>query len=63
VALGARSVRGLLVGAVVLAGLEGAAGLYLALWLDVPPGPAVATLGAAVYALTAAGRTVRREVL
>ena len=29
-------------------------GLYGALWLDVPPGPAVAVLGAAAYALVAA---------
>jgi ABC-type Mn2+/Zn2+ transport system permease subunit len=54
VALGARSVPELLAGAVVLAVLEGAIGLYIALWLDVPPGPAVATLGTAVYAVAAA---------
>jgi manganese/iron transport system permease protein len=51
----ARSVRGLLLGSVALAAVQGIAGLYLALWLDVPPGPAVATLGAGVYALVALG--------
>jgi ABC-type Mn2+/Zn2+ transport system permease subunit len=28
---------------------EGVVGLYLAYWLDVPPGPPVAMLGAATY--------------
>jgi ABC-type Mn2+/Zn2+ transport system permease subunit len=60
VALGARSVPELLAGAVVLAVLEGAIGLYIALWLDVPPGPAVATLGTAVYAVAAAAPRLRR---
>ena len=36
-----------------VAAAQGAAGLYLSLWLDVPPGPAVAVLGAVVYGLAA----------
>ena len=48
-----RSVRGLLAVAVLLAAVEGTAGLYLAYWLDVSPGPAVATLAAGVHALVA----------
>lgn len=46
----ARGVAGLLVGAVSIAAGLGLLGLYVALWLDVPPGPAVAVLGAALYA-------------
>jgi ABC-type Mn2+/Zn2+ transport system permease subunit len=47
----ARSVPGLLYAGVALAAAEGAVGLYLSWWLDVPPGPAVAALGATVYAV------------
>ena len=36
----ARSIRGLLAWALALALAEGVIGLYLAYWLDVPPGPA-----------------------
>jgi ABC-type Mn2+/Zn2+ transport system permease subunit len=54
-AAAARTVAGTvpaLVGvALALALAEGLAGLYLAYWLDVPPGPPVAALGALVYAL------------
>jgi len=50
----ARSVKGLVVLAIGVAAAQGATGLYLSLWLDVPPGPAVAVLGASVYALAAA---------
>ena len=32
---------------------EGVAGLYVAYWLDLPPGPPVAVLGALVYAVLA----------
>src|SRR3954447_21844255 len=53
----ARSVPGLLVWSVALAAVQGVAGVYLALWLDVPPGGAIAVLGAAVYALVALART------
>lgn len=57
----ARSVRGLLAGSVALAALEGVAGLYLAYWLDVSPGPAIATLAAGVYGIMAlAGALPRR---
>ena len=41
-----------------LAVLEGVAGLYLAYWLDLPPGPPVAVLGAVVFAAVAAGRAL-----
>ena len=51
-----RSVPSLLVASVAIALAVGAGGLYLALWVDVPPGPAVAALGAAAYGLTALAR-------
>ena len=47
------SVRSMLPCAVAVALVQGALGLYLAYWLDTPPGPAVATLGAVSYALLA----------
>jgi manganese/iron transport system permease protein len=53
VRLVAPSVRALLVGSVLLAVAEGIGGAYVALWLDAPPGPAVAVLGGAVFALVA----------
>jgi ABC-type Mn2+/Zn2+ transport system permease subunit len=40
------SVRGLVACALALALTEGIIGLYLAYWLDIPPGPPVAVLGA-----------------
>jgi manganese/iron transport system permease protein len=46
----ARSVPELLAGSVALALAEGVSGLYLAYWTDAPPGPALATLAAGVYA-------------
>ena len=46
----ARTTTALVAIALGLAVAEGAAGLYLAYWLDVPPGPPVAVLGALVYA-------------
>jgi ABC-type Mn2+/Zn2+ transport system permease subunit len=52
----ARSVPGLICWATALAAAEGIGGLYLALWLDVPPGPAVAMLGAATFGVLLAGR-------
>jgi ABC-type Mn2+/Zn2+ transport system permease subunit len=55
----ARSVPALLAGSVALAAAEGAIGLYIAYELDVSPGPALATLGAGVYALVAL--TTRRS--
>jgi len=56
----ARSAAGLLGAAVGVALLQSALGLYVSLWLDVPPGPAIAVLGAVAYllvAVAAAGRT------
>jgi ABC-type Mn2+/Zn2+ transport system permease subunit len=44
-----RSVAGLIAFALALAVTEGVVGLYLAYWLDLPPGPPVALLGAGVY--------------
>jgi ABC-type Mn2+/Zn2+ transport system permease subunit len=44
----ASSIRGLVLGALALALGEGVVGLYLAYWLDIPPGPPVAVLGALV---------------
>ena len=49
----ARSVPALVAWAVAIAAVEGVLGLYLALWADVPPGPAVAALGAAGFAVVA----------
>lgn len=53
VRLVARSVPALLAGSVALALVEGVAGAYVALWADAPPGPVVAVLGGAVFALAA----------
>jgi ABC-type Mn2+/Zn2+ transport system permease subunit len=47
------SVRGLLAAAVALAAGEVVLGLYVSVWADVPPGPAVAVLGAGVHGLVA----------
>ena len=55
----ARSVSGLLAGSVTVAATLGAIGLYASFWLDLPPGPAVAVLGGAAYALCAVGTAVR----
>jgi ABC-type Mn2+/Zn2+ transport system permease subunit len=41
---------------VAVAAVQGVAGLYLALWLDVPPGPAIAALGSGLYAVVALAR-------
>ncbi len=54
-----RSVPALLAASVSIALLVGVAGLYVALWADVPPGPAVAALGAAAYGLVALARSAR----
>lgn len=50
----------LLAGAVALALVQGVAGLYLALWLDVPPGPTVAAVGGVVFAAVACVRRPAR---
>ncbi len=47
------SVPGLVAVSVAVAAAQGLLGLYGALWLDVPPGPAIAVLGAVAYALVA----------
>ena len=52
----ARGIGPLIAAALVLALVQGVAGLYLAYWLDLPPGPPVAVLGALAYA---AATTVR----
>ena len=57
----ARSVRSLLALSVGIAVAEGAGGLYLAYWIDVSPGPAVAALGATVYAAVALAGAARRR--
>jgi manganese/iron transport system permease protein len=49
----AKSVPALIGWALSLALAEGVLGLYLAYWLDVPPGPPVALLGAATYLVIA----------
>ncbi len=49
----AQRVGALIRAAVAVAGAQVVLGLYLALWLDVPPGPAVAVLGAVAYGLCA----------
>lgn len=54
-----RSVSGLVAGATALAAAEGAVGLYLSLWLNVPPGPAVAALGSGVFAVLLLARAAR----
>src|SRR3954464_2226708 len=54
----AGSVPGLLAWSVALAAVQGVGGVYVALWADVPPGAAIAVLGAAVFgvvSLTRAG--------
>jgi ABC-type Mn2+/Zn2+ transport system permease subunit len=48
------SIRGLIACALALALAEGILGLYLAYWLDIPPGPPVAVLGALVCMAAAA---------
>lgn len=53
-----RTVAGLLAAAVAIALAQGAVGLYVSLWLDVPPGPAVAVVGSSLYALAALSRAV-----
>jgi ABC-type Mn2+/Zn2+ transport system permease subunit len=58
VRLVARTVPELLAGSVALAAAEGVTGVYVALWADAPPGPAIAVLGAAVYAAVALARAV-----
>lgn len=58
----ARNVTRLLLGSVCTAASLAVLGLYLSLWLDVPPGPAVAVLGAGLYASCALATAVRAPV-
>ncbi|MEX1142732.1 MAG: metal ABC transporter permease [Thermoleophilaceae bacterium] len=55
----ARGVGGLLRASVAIAALQAVVGLYLSLWLDAPPGPAVAVVGATLYAAVAVGTAAR----
>jgi manganese/iron transport system permease protein len=50
-----RTIPGLLAISVAVAIVQGAIGLYVSLWLDVPPGPAVAVVGSTAYAVVALG--------
>jgi manganese/iron transport system permease protein len=52
----ARTIPSLLAISVAVAVAQGAVGLYVSLWLDVPPGPAVAVVGSSLYAVVALGR-------
>jgi ABC-type Mn2+/Zn2+ transport system permease subunit len=53
------SVSGLLAASIAAALLQGTVGLYVSLWLDVPPGPAVAVTGAALYGAVAIASALR----
>src|SRR4051812_18175154 len=52
----ADSVPRLLAWSVALAAVQGVAGVYVALWADVPPGAAIAVLGAAMFGVVALAR-------
>jgi ABC-type Mn2+/Zn2+ transport system permease subunit len=54
------TIRGLVACALALALAEGVIGLYLAYWLDVPPGPPIAVLGAAVCLAASLARRAPR---
>jgi manganese/iron transport system permease protein len=56
-----RGIPALLAISVGIAVAQGAVGLYVSLWLDVPPGPAVAVVGSAAYALVAFGAAALRR--
>jgi manganese/iron transport system permease protein len=55
----ARTIPALLAWSLAIALAEGLLGLYAAYWLDLPPGPPVAVLGALTYALLALGVSAR----
>jgi ABC-type Mn2+/Zn2+ transport system permease subunit len=55
----AATVPALLAWAVAFALAEGVTGLYVAYWLDLPPGPPVAVLGALVYGALSVAATLR----
>jgi ABC-type Mn2+/Zn2+ transport system permease subunit len=54
------TIPALIVASIALALGEALLGLYAAYWLDLPPGPPVAVLGAAVFAVLAIGREATR---
>jgi ABC-type Mn2+/Zn2+ transport system permease subunit len=54
------TIRDLMACALALALAEGVIGLYLAYWLDVPPGPPIAVLGAAVCLAASLARRAPR---
>jgi ABC-type Mn2+/Zn2+ transport system permease subunit len=59
----ARSIPALLAWSLAFALAEGLVGLYAAYWLDLPPGPPVAVLGALTYAVLALGTGPREARL
>jgi ABC-type Mn2+/Zn2+ transport system permease subunit len=59
----ARTIPALLAWSLALALAEGLIGLYGAYWLDLPPGPPVAVLGAVTYAVLALGTGLREARL
>jgi len=58
VRLWATSLRGLVCGAVAVALVDGVAGLLVAWYLDLPPGPAIAVVSGGAFGVVAVGRTV-----
>jgi ABC-type Mn2+/Zn2+ transport system permease subunit len=52
------TVTAFLAASVAIAVGQGAIGLYVSLWLDVPPGPAVAVVGSSLYALAGISRAL-----
>ena len=59
----ARTIPALLLWSIAFGLAEGVLGLYGAYWLDLPPGPPVAVLGAATYAVLAVATSLRREIV
>ena len=52
----ARTIPALLAWSAAFALAQGLLGLYVAYWLDLPPGPPVAVIGSLTYALLAVAR-------
>ena len=57
----ARSIPGLVAWALAIGLAEAVAGLYLAYWLDAPPGPPIAVLGAGTYGVLAIAAALGRR--
>jgi len=57
-----RGIPALLAISVAIAVAQSALGLYVSLWLDVPPGPAVAVVGSMLYAVVALTRAALASV-